>query len=119
MRHRINSSIRSLAGDAIARGAAALSISLAVATLATRALGADANPPPPGVPPIERRIPESLRAQFHIHVYPSYQTWLANSNGQDDCAEAFTVYLVTQGLVGPRAEAFMLLYLELVPEEAA
>lgn len=119
MRHRTTSSIRaSIRAWIPSRALAALSLALAVATLAPRALGADANPPPPGIPPIARRIPESLRAQFNLHVYPSYQAWLANSNGQGDCAEIFTVYLVTQGLVGPRAEAFMLLYLELVPEEA-
>jgi hypothetical protein len=101
--------------------AAALLVSVAglAPNLSPRALGADANPPPPGIPPISRRIPESLRTQFNLHVYPSYQSWLANSNGACDCEQSFTIYLVTQGIVGPRAEAFVLLYLELVPEETA
>jgi hypothetical protein len=88
-------------------------------SLSPRALGADANPPPPGIPPISRRIPESLRAQFNLHVYPSYQAWLANSNGACDCEQSFMLYLVTQGVVGPRADVFVILYLELVPEETA
>jgi hypothetical protein len=112
---------RALAGrwrDAIA---AALLVAVAglAPNLSPRALGADANPPPPGIPPISRRIPESLRTQFHLHVYPSYQSWLANSNGAGDCEQSFSIYLVTQGIVGPRAEVFVLLYLELVPEETA
>ena len=95
-----------------------LSLLIAVTTLlsgvsAEMVWAADGNPPPPTLDTMQFLVPKHLRIQFNMTIYPSYVSWLSNSNGVPDSAAVFQLYLAAQPITRFDRLCFMQLYLEL------